>query len=249
MKITVAVFLLTIAGSGWANKDLNYELQINKKILENLLQKLEPLQDELSVGTEGHITAVINDYADQLLENIYTYSVNKGFDTIALDDYDNWFLTASVTLTNGTLGGLTNIQRSDDVVVTYTSSSKLLDVTIPITFKKIYFQYHYHVIVLLIGPEGTMTGKIRDLSMELKLSFDFNEYQATYTKASIKSSGHIDVTFDGGLVEIVVNILSELATTILHPLIVLVIEGEINNVLGKVVENINESISNILNPQ
>ncbi|KAF7287561.1 hypothetical protein GWI33_005925 [Rhynchophorus ferrugineus] len=248
MKQIVIVSFLCFSSFIEAAKYPIKSFEIDQDEFNIVYNQLLPLQDKLAVGDTNEVIAILNNYTDKLLPNIHTFAVDNELDPIKLDDYSNWFLTASITLTNGSIGDFSEIERNGDVKLSYSSESKVLDLVVPIKLNDIYFKYNYHVIILLIGPKGVMTGKIRDLTMEIELEFDFDDYQATCKEADVKSSGHIDVTFDGGLIEIVVNILSELTTTILHPLLVLIIQGTVKSACNAIVDSINDIINNILNP-
>ncbi|KAJ8957615.1 hypothetical protein NQ314_006518 [Rhamnusium bicolor] len=159
------------------------------------------------------------------------------------------FLTASISLSNGLLHGVSTIKRSDDVEVTYSSTARKLELHLPIVFSNLNFTYDYHLIILLIGPKGSMTGKIKNFKMDLRISFDFNTYQAKVESIKTTDTGHVDLIFHGNaILDLVVNILSEFVTTILHPLIVLVIEGIVKSVANEVVDAVNVFIDGVLHP-
>ncbi|KAJ8944891.1 hypothetical protein NQ314_009347 [Rhamnusium bicolor] len=129
--------------------------------------------------------------------------------------YEN-FLTASVTLTNGLLHGISTIKRSDDVELIYSSNGRLLELYLPIAFTNLYFTYDYHLIILLIGPRGSLTGKIENFSMDLKLSFDFNTYHAEVESVSTRNTGGIEGIVRSVADEIV-DAVNSFLDGVLHP--------------------------------
>ncbi|KAJ8983129.1 hypothetical protein NQ317_014704 [Molorchus minor] len=212
-------------------------------IFERKYQKSNELRDDAG------ITAVVNEFADKIFANIHSYAVLHELDPIALANVSQEFLTASLTLTNGSLHGMSNINRTKDVEITYRSAARECEIYFPIRLSKLQFTYDYHMIILLIGPQGVITGKINNFEMDVKLHFDFKTYHAKVLEVSTKNSGHVDLYFDGnGILDLVVDILSEFVTTILHPLIALVIEGNIKDVANLVVNVVNEAIDNTLFP-
>ncbi|KAJ8918301.1 hypothetical protein NQ315_014171 [Exocentrus adspersus] len=219
----------------------NLEFEIEESFVYEFLEKYDQ-----EVTDDSGIVAIVNEYADKIFKNIEVFAVKSHLDPLNLTDVENDFLGSSINLTNGHLDGISTIDRADDVVITYHSSEKTLEIYLPIVFSNLNFTYDYHVIILLIGPKGSIVGKIRDFTMDLKLLFDFNTYHATVESVQTTNTGHVSLTFHGnGIVDIVVNTLSEFVTAILQPLVGLVVEDVVKDVANLVIDTVNNAIDSI----
>ncbi|CAH1117806.1 unnamed protein product [Phaedon cochleariae] len=243
------VLLSAIFACSWAtitSPIINENIKLNRNMVDSLLVKYA---EKASEGDTGVITAVVNNYADRLFQHIQTFAVSHSLDPVYLDDISENFLGSSLTLKNGTLNGISTISRYNDVKVTYQHNTRKLVTEFPLIFSKLNFVYQYHVLVLFIGPKGEMTGNIDNFKANVQLSFDFNTYTAKIEKLTTMDSGHISLTFHGqGLVDLVVNILSEFVTTILHPLLTAIIEGRVKDAASATVNQVNNFIGNLLHP-
>ncbi|KAJ8918299.1 hypothetical protein NQ315_014169 [Exocentrus adspersus] len=111
------------------------------------------------------------------------------------------------------------------------------------------FTYDYHVIILLIGPKGTVLGKLKDFKMDVRLVFDFETYHATVQSIETTNKGHVSITIHGNaIIDVVVNTLSEFATAVLQPLISSKIENIVTEVVNRVVAALNDVIDGFLSP-
>ncbi|KAJ8944890.1 hypothetical protein NQ314_009346 [Rhamnusium bicolor] len=138
----IFILLATVLSLSLANQINN----VNNLDLENLTFDLDhELVNEFLVkydeaeqlGAEAGITAVINKYADKIFANIQNFSVSHELDPVDLGNVSQKFLTASIKLTDGLLYGISSINRTSDVVVTYRSSKKELEIELPIVFSNL----------------------------------------------------------------------------------------------------------------
>ncbi|XP_074040683.1 uncharacterized protein isoform X2 [Leptinotarsa decemlineata] len=118
---------------------------------------------------------------------------------------------------------------------------------VPLPDMNEHFTYHYHIILLLVGPEGGMTGKIEKFSIKINMEFDFNTYTAKANDVKTTNSGSVDLTFDGqGIIDWALDIISKFVTTILYPIILGVIEGITKGITNNIVDSVNKLIDAII---
>ena len=75
-------------------------------------------------------------------------------------------------LTKGWLEDISTIHRGGDVIVTYSTEAKFLEVTVPIAFDDLQFTYEYSAEIMGLGPTGGIDGKIANIEVEVKIGFD-----------------------------------------------------------------------------
>ncbi|XP_057663640.1 uncharacterized protein LOC130898389 [Diorhabda carinulata] len=241
MKSFVLIFLfIGTVSLCQASKLPKYE--VNKAVIHLMLHKY--VQSLRGAG----ITANLNEFAEKLFTNIETYAVANGFDPSPLNNVSANLVLVDVELTNGTLHGISTLDKYDDVLVSYTHDDRTLTITLPITFTKLGFEYNYALHIMGIGPSGTMDGQISKFKFYLELCFDIANLEFSIKELRTTDSGHISVHWHGNITDIILNILSEFVTTILHPLIQGVIEGIIKTVASRVVDDINQVLYDITHP-
>ncbi|KAG5870612.1 hypothetical protein JTB14_028573 [Gonioctena quinquepunctata] len=220
------------------------EFEIRKELVDTFLSKYVK---EARLDSPGVIIANMNEYANILFPYIKKIAISNGLDPVKLTNISQNFLGSSVTLTEGKLNGISTLNRYDDVLVKYKHTLKKLEIEFPILFSDLNFTYHYHLILLLMGPKGNMVGKIHNFEAHLVLSIDFNTYRAQIEELKITNSGFIQLFFEGqGILDVVINILSQFVTVILHPILIAIIEGIIKNVANTIVTDVNDFIDIIL---
>ncbi|XP_044267281.1 uncharacterized protein LOC123013047 [Tribolium madens] len=222
------------------------------KPTEEILAELAKKLDNPKGGTE----AVINEYADKIFTNLRVLMIHGGFDPIEMPDQHSGFnYTLIITyhgeldLTHGWLSDISTIHRGGDVVVTYSSNSKYLEVTVPIAFDDMQFTYDYSAKIMGLGPRGGIEGKISALTCEVKIGFDVDKIHASLDEFYITHSGHITFHFNGNaLVDWLLNLLTDVVTVLLKEVILLVVEGVVRGGLTTAVDAINDAINGFLNP-
>ncbi|CAG9853628.1 unnamed protein product [Phyllotreta striolata] len=239
MRLSIAIFIAAFLSSA---APLQNEDGFESNLLKGLISKYE---NQKSLKDEGGITAVINDFADKLFGNIDTFAVKNGLDPIPLKDIKETFLLADIELLNGAIHGISTIERYEDVSITYQSKTKTLTVQLPIVFSNLSFTYDYKLLFAGLGPQGDLIGEIDHFKFYLVFSFNYNTLTAEIDTLRTTDSGHISLTVNGGITDIVFNILSEFFTTVFHPFIQGVIEAIIKTVANKIVTDVNDLIYNI----
>ncbi|XP_060518497.1 uncharacterized protein LOC132697206 [Cylas formicarius] len=240
MKVVLLLFACIITAHA------GYRIPANSAdFIKGLLPKY--VYDSKSL-TASLLTALVNNAADKLFDNIGVYALSNGLDPIALADVDQTLLGSGVRLTEGSFSGVSSFARNGNVSVTYSPDTKVLTLSLPIKFDKLSFSYKYKVSVVLISYNGVITGTISDVRVDVAVSFDFNTYKAKVESLKMTNTGKIDVTFDSGITGVVINILSELVTTVLHPLLVQIIQSTVFGVVNDVVDSVNDAIDGIFTP-
>ncbi|XP_019873964.2 uncharacterized protein LOC109602077 [Aethina tumida] len=234
MKIIICVLLFS--SLAFASEEFAIKLP------ESVIAQLRAALDKSDLrGTQ----AIINDYADKLFQNLDKLIYNSTLDPLGLPVFDQSFLGSEVKLDQGKLTGLSSMHRYKDMILTYESSTRILTLTAPIQFDEIKFTYNYLVKVLFIPYSGGMTGKLTNFKMNYVFAFDFKNYHISLKASEIMNSGHIDLTFSGHIIDIVINLLSELVSTVLHPIIVTTIQVAFNLIINNIVNTINDLIDSI----
>ncbi|KAG5870613.1 hypothetical protein JTB14_028574 [Gonioctena quinquepunctata] len=244
LKITNSGFIqLTFEGQGEIHNGKDFE--ISKELVDEFLSKYEK---DLRLDGPGEIIANVDNFTDILFLNIRKFAISHRLKPLTLGDVKENFLASSVELTKGTLNGLSILKRYDNVTVKYKHDLKKLEIDLPIWFSDLHFYYHYHVILLLMGPEGNMMGLIPNFKVHLKLSFDFNTNRAQLEQVKVTNSGFIELFFEGGILDEVSEILSQFVTVILHPILIGIIERNIKTVANTIVTDVNTFIDGMLHP-
>ncbi|XP_050309180.1 uncharacterized protein LOC126745391 [Anthonomus grandis grandis] len=211
---------------------------------DTLAKFVEALKKLINDGdASGIFNIELNPLLDELLVNVKDALIRNGMDPMDLDDETLQLLgiVGSIKLTNGMLQDTSTVAREGDVVVSYNSNTKRLTFNLPLTFKVLLFTYKYTTRVTLLTISGDVQGKIDDVSMNLVVAFDANTKTFVLDDLSLKNSGKITVKFTGnGLVDWLTNAMTAVITTVLHPLIVAILESNFMVFGEEVVRAFNE---------
>jgi hypothetical protein len=83
------------------------------------------------------------------------------------------------------------MHRGGDVLVEYSSNTRNLEITVPITFNDMMFTYDYAATIMGLGPKGGIDGKITDINIEAKLGFNTETFEATLEEFYITHTGSV----------------------------------------------------------
>ncbi|KAJ8918298.1 hypothetical protein NQ315_014168 [Exocentrus adspersus] len=120
---------------------------------------------------------------------------------------------------------------------------------LPIKFSALLVTYKYHTKILLVSIKGEANGKIENLTVNVKLSYDYSTYQASLDKFEIKDSGRFSLRFTGnGLLDWMTNTMTSVVTLFLQPVVIRIVQAMIKGGLQAVVDAINEVIRSIFTP-
>jgi len=234
-----------------SNVPHNLPLTIPKSWITDLRREVEAVG-----GVNDGIVAIVNDYADKILTNVQNLMVTKGFDPMQLPDVRTGFwkvilfinYTGEISLTKGWLQDAATVYRGGDAVVTYHPSTHKLEVSVPLAFKDLMFNFDYSATFMHLGPRGGVEGKVSKVKIDFVLGIDFAGYNASIEEFNI-DRGHIDLKFTGNfLVDWIVNLFTDVVTFVLNPLIIGIVSGIIRSGLEAVVNEINAILGWILNP-
>ncbi|CAH2007485.1 unnamed protein product [Acanthoscelides obtectus] len=150
-----------------------------------------PIPEEahlISIGAEGvGITAQLNEFADKLIHNFGHLLAKKGFDPAQLPNQTYHFIW-TFNLTEGWLQDLATIARLDDVIASYKSQTRTLNIALPLQFDTLVFSYKYDRHVAL-HHKGTVQGKINKVKIDCQLSYNYATYKVHLDKFDIRDSG------------------------------------------------------------
>ncbi|XP_066258608.1 uncharacterized protein [Euwallacea similis] len=206
---------------------------------------LEQGEENASVRA-GVIQADVTQYVLEILKNVQRIMVQDGFDPMHLSDQYVNLLVGYVSATNGSIQHLSTITISNNVFATYSSDTKILELTLPLAFDSLLITYDYHTQALLIGVTGDVNAEISNVKLNLQLGMNFTDLHAFVHKADITNSGTIKCRFTGlGLLDWIIDLLSDTFTTLCHGIIISVIDIVIQVPVELVVGKINEIIDEI----
>ncbi|RZC36751.1 hypothetical protein BDFB_014678 [Asbolus verrucosus] len=100
-----------------------------------------------------------------------------------------------------------------------------------------------------LGPVGGIEGKVNGIVAEVKIGFDTDKFQASLDEFHIINAGHISFHFNGNpLIDWLLNLLTEVVTTLLKDVILLITETIVSGGVQSAVDAINDIINGIINP-
>ncbi|XP_018579808.1 uncharacterized protein LOC108917603 [Anoplophora glabripennis] len=259
MKMMLLLFLSLLFALALANQEV---VQVDQEVIISALKQFEgtkfvlpkDLVEKLNSKVENNdfrangITAVVDDYVDKVLVYIRSAILRSGLDPAKLDDATlNLIPTGTIDLTSGWLQDMSTIARDGSTTVGYDSSTKIMSVYLPIKLNALLATYKYHTKVLLLSIKGDVNGKIEDLRINVKLSFDYTTYQASLDLFDITDSGRISLKFTGNdLVDWITNTMTSVVSLFLHPIIIRIVQSIVKGGLESTVDEINELLNSIL---
>ncbi|CAH2007484.1 unnamed protein product [Acanthoscelides obtectus] len=197
--------------------------------------------------TSVGITAQLNEFADKLIHNFGHLLAKKGFDPAQLPNQTYHFIW-TFNLTEGWLQDLATIARLDDVIASYKSQTRTLNIALPLQFDTLVFSYKYDRHVAL-HHKGTVQGKINKVKIDCQLSYNYATYKVHLDKFDIRDSGRITVHFTGqGPIDWISEALVNSLSLFLHPIILNIIQLVIKKPIGHIVDGVNDAISNVFVP-
>ncbi|KAJ3653534.1 hypothetical protein Zmor_012781 [Zophobas morio] len=220
------------------------------------IEILKKIAHDREINSLAGTEANLNDYADKIFANIQQFLIHSGYDPVELPDLEAGFnYTLIITyqgelqLTKGWLEDISTVHRGGDVIVTYSTEAKFLEVTVPIAFDDLQFTYEYSAEIMGLGPTGGIDGKIANIEVEVKIGFDVTNLVLSLDEFEIIDTNHIDVNFNGNpLVDWLVNLLTDVITSLLKPVILGIVENIIRGSVEDAIQSINDLIDGILNP-
>jgi len=258
ITMKLLILFLTIIAISYGKPALNNELQVcePKKLdfklnelgsEESLNKFLDALKKFARDGSPSDIVNfAMNPFIDEELADLRSVIIRGGMDPLELEDETLQFLAGiigSIKLTSGWLQDISTIARNGDVIITYNSATKRITFSVPLSFKVLLFTYKYLTRVTLLSISGDVQGKIDDVRMNLLLTYDANLQSFVLDGLSMKNSGKVTVKFTGNnLVDWITNAMTSVITTVLHPIIVAILQSNVKSIGYGIVDAMNEYI-------
>ncbi|CAG9853625.1 unnamed protein product [Phyllotreta striolata] len=216
-----------------------------KELVEKLAAK-DKAVEEINIKD---ISTIINEYADQIFENLRKYINNNNLNKVPISDQHLKLKpTGYIDLKNGYLQDFNTISRNEDVVVTYSHDQKKLLVSLPIQFDDLKFYFDYHTKELFISIHGGVDGSVKNVKVHADLSFDFNTYNVSLDHYDMKDSGKVHIHFTGNkIVDWLSNAMASVITTLMGQVVVNEVAKFVRDGLRGIIEQINTDIHKILN--
>jgi len=210
----------------------------------------ENLRDEvLSKGEvgAGFIQADLTAYSVELVRRLDKLLIAGGFDPLQLANQNISLVGGSLNLTHGYVEEVSSLNISGPVLVKYTSATKIIELTLPLSFKSLLISYDYHAAVLIVKVNGGAQAKVSNVKLNLHLGFNFTNYLAFVDKASVSDSGSITIKFTGlGLLDYLIDILGDALTIVLHGVILGIVDRIIDSPVHDIVNVFNKVIDVLL---
>ncbi|RZC37491.1 uncharacterized protein BDFB_010402 [Asbolus verrucosus] len=243
MRKLVLAFCLIVSICAYQQQKHNFNVILEETKYSNIPDKYELIRHPILIPEEvlkniksqigvGSTNAVLNEYADKIFENLRVFMIHQGFDPVEMPDMHTGFnYTLIITyhgeldLTQGWLSDLSTIHRGGD------------------------FTYDYSAKIMGLGPTGGIEGKVSNIAVEVKIGFDTTTLTASLDEFYIIHAGDIDFAFNGNpLVDWLLNVLTEVVTTLLKEVVLLVVENVVRGGLQSAIDIINDTINGLINP-
>lgn len=144
-------------------------------------------------------------------------------------------------INHGWLQGLNTIQRTGESTIDY--ENQILQLWLPLSFDTILVNYDYKIKFMSLGPSGGIEGKVSNLRLIVDIAIDMKTMMVTLQGFSIADAGKITIRFSGNpLIDILTNVISGMATTMLHGVAVGVVQNQVREALQAAIDALNSSL-------
>ncbi|KAI5634805.1 group 7 allergen domain-containing protein [Phthorimaea operculella] len=207
---------------------------------------------DLNVGGLGK-SATVNGYVDSTIKQLVPVLREFGFDPMPLPEVVEGFrvryllitYSAWLKINEGSLTGLTNVERSGDQMVHY--FARMLRVRVALNFKDLLFNYNYLVQVMNIGPKGGIQATLDRYVVVVDLLIDFNNDEVHLQEFSIGEIGRLRVRFTVSvLLDWLINPVLNVFVRIFDTIIIKVVESNIRNGVNQLLGFINSNVRNVV---
>lgn len=246
--ICLAFFYLVRAEELADEKEFTIDLS-NPKVLQLFgkdIQKLRSILDD--VDRKRPQVAYLNEYVDDVLDNLNIWLNATGNDPISLPGFEESFrwtvFKGWIALDKGWLRGLSTLKRIGDSTVQY--KYPYLQTHISLSFTNLTFDYHYEAKFMGLGPGGTVNGNVTDSIFTVDLSLNMVRIRTKLNKFKLNSLGDVSIRFDFGVVGDMANILIEVITPLVKPIIRMVLENYLTDGLNYFIDYGNNVVCTFL---
>ncbi|XP_003250799.1 uncharacterized protein LOC100578731 [Apis mellifera] len=195
--------------------------------------------------SSGKISAILNKLFDTALPSIQMFILKHKLDPMKLDDLSQNLKGViihhrTLNLTNGSLQGLSNVRRANDIILSFENKILTLDATLG--FDDLKANYNYHLYDLLINKKGKVYGYIKDIEMRIIIDLDMNNYKVAVPMAKIIKLDKFDIAFKGNIDDPIINAAIKAITKIFRTSIINMVNTEFSKALQEFVGEINKKI-------
>ncbi|KAF5277813.1 hypothetical protein FQR65_LT03794 [Abscondita terminalis] len=169
---------------------------------------------------------ILNEFFDDTLSKIIELVLKLNYDPLLID-------IPSVVLSNGAITGLSSIVRKGSV--SFNTKTHSFDLTIPIGFKKLMFQFDYVTRI----SSGALVGIVQNFIFQADIHFNFVYIRLKIDNFKITQLGKIEVKVSGDAVSFTTNILLSTFQPVWEPILFMTLEMYIKNILNEIVNTTN----------
>ncbi|KAI5634806.1 group 7 allergen domain-containing protein [Phthorimaea operculella] len=204
-------------------------------------------------GKQTGLSANVNSYVDSTLYLILPFLRENGLDPMPLPEIVEGFRVRYLLITysawlkihEGSMTGLTNVERSGDQMVHY--FARMLRVRVVLNFKDLLFNYRYLVTVMNIGPRGGIEATLDRYVVVVDVLIDFNNDEVHLQEFSINEIGRLRVRFTlTVLLDWLINPVLNVFVRIFDTIIIKVVESNIHSAVNQVLDVINANVRNVV---
>ncbi|KAJ2946423.1 hypothetical protein O0L34_g12463 [Tuta absoluta] len=263
-KKSTALLLATLVLAAQGNVVLQEKLaqQIEVESQDSAVQEFEfPARQPAAVAlrnaeltAEGlGLSANVNSYVDSTIKQLVPVLRKYGFDPMSLPEVVEGFrvryllitYSAWLKINEGSLSGLTNVERSGDQMVHY--FARMLRVRVVLNFKDLLFNYKYLVQVMNIGPKGGIQATLDRYVVVVDVLIDFNNDEVHLQEFSIREIGKLRVRFTLSiLLDWLLNPVLNVFMRIFDTIIIKVVEVNIRGGVNQILEYINNNVRSVV---
>ncbi|XP_067006417.1 mite allergen Der p 7 [Anabrus simplex] len=188
----------------------------------------------------------MNEYFDSLVTQLREFFKNNSLDPMVLPNVGQSFSFkdllgvtwhGELELQEISVSGLSQLTRSGDATLGY--NNKKLEIQVELGFDDIQLDSVFVAQIMNIGPKGNVEGSIQNLKIYIDIDADMATFDISLKDLKITDAGKIDVQVHGqGLLDLLVDAITDTVNTILHDVVVQVIAQEVRSVVEKALDEI-----------
>ncbi|CAG9104870.1 hypothetical protein JYU34_011929 [Plutella xylostella] len=207
--------------------------------------------EQLEGKSAWELQADVNDYVDATISGLIPLMQAHGLDPMSLPDVVEGFsvrpllvtYSAWLKITQGSMTGLVNVERSGDQLVKY--FAKMLRVRVQLQFRNTQFNYNYLVKVMNIGPTGGIRATLSRFVVVADILIDFNNDEVQLQEFSMTDIGRLRIRFTGNvLTDWLLTPVTNVFLMIFDTIIIKVVESNIRSAVQDFIIVINSEIRN-----
>ncbi|XP_022904045.2 uncharacterized protein [Onthophagus taurus] len=228
MKLFV-VLLLCLLGNSLASVIKSKEIiQLNESDRVKLERALKQL--------EGGDKSILDELPNIIFDLIVSAIGNSDFDPMGLPDikldFEEGRLTGDLQLTEGEVGGFSEISRAGDAEVNLFILERRANVKIPVFFEELGLSYRYFARLGLLGVDGTISGGFVGITTVLDIDINLANMDMSLNEFSIDAND-FRIRFDNNpWTDWTINLLLRIITSIAKEPILEAVESVLEIIFG-----------------